>query len=717
MSHWGSGDLLCRRFVISCLVWIINHNGAWLSLVERLVWDQEAAGSNPVAPIFFVVGGRLPWTALLRDRPWRNKGYDMRKRIGVFIGELDCEYAIEMVPNIFNAASRKGMDLVVFGNFGTYDRNISLYSDGEKSVIKLPDYDKYEGIIIEESRFNIPDMASRMHEELTPFLDRVPVVYLGADKENCYSVIGSDRKAIKTVTEHFIKEHGFKRIYHLAGRIDLDDAHERHRGYMEAMEEAGLSVTDNMVYWGDYWYNKVSEALDHFLDGGDEYPEAIVCANDYMAIAMIAELIKRGKRVPEDICVSGYDNVEDGKLVSPPLTTIEISKERMAETAVDIIVRARQGEDVPRVTYIEDDFRIIPRNSCGCCHFDENRALASKLLFLRYHFFGMDMSVLLQNGLSIAFDLDGIFTSADGFFSYLKADAGYLCLCDDAIGRNKRTLDNMDSYTDKMILKRIFYQDEEKSYDSPDQVFGRGDLLPPDYMDSIYDGEPKLLFVFPVHSLNHPYGYLVLHYQGEDWPNKFTQAYAYALGEAIDNYNMRSEHMVLERIKRAYLMDDLTDLYNRRGYEQNLQTCVDRMRRHGLKMTLVSIDMDGLKYINDNFGHSEGDFALISVADAVRSCLDDDEYASRNGGDEFAAILLSDDEKRAERFERNMNERLSYVNEWSDKPYPIHASMGFCTVYKAGENIRAAMKKADDLMYLNKKKYKEEHPEYARERK
>ncbi|MCR5800898.1 MAG: GGDEF domain-containing protein [Lachnospiraceae bacterium] len=632
----------------------------------------------------------------------------MRKRIGVIVGEADCEYAMELIPYIADAAARENMDTIVFANYGSYDKNLRLYSDGEKSVIRIPVIDSLEGIIVEESMLNISGMSTDLYLHLREYADHIPIVYLKTIKDRFNSVIASDVKAMKTVTEHFIKDHGFKRICHMAGRSDLEDAHDRCKGYLEAMQEAGLEVKDNYIYWGDYWYNKVGEALDTFISDGEGYPEAIVCANDYMAIGIVQELIRRGVNVPGDVCVSGYDNIEDSKLMSPALTTVEVPKRDIAEIAVDTIVRERRGESAERVRCIEKGFNLMLRDSCGCGHFDGQGDLQRKLRYIQYHNYGMDMCVLLDNGYHISFDLDGIFSVADGYFKYNRAKVGYICMCTDYIGKQNRPVEKVSSYTDKMLLERVFYLDEDKNYDSPGIKFDRSKLLPDQYFES---EKPGLYFVYPIHSLNHAYGYLVMQYDKGFWPNKYTQSYTQTFGDAIDSFNIRSEYMNMDEIRRAYLTDELTGLRNRRGYEQNIQTAVDRVKRRKLKMALASIDMDGLKYTNDTFGHSEGDQALRKIADVIAGCLDKDDCGARIGGDEFAVILLYKDSGRLARFVRDFEVGLDRINRESGKPYTMHASVGICEVGSVGKEFQKYMDLADERMYVNKRKYKEEHPE------
>ena len=95
----------------------------------------------------------------------------------------------------------------------------------------------------------------------------------------------------------------------MKGRADLKDARERLDGYMDVMNRYGLPVTEHMLFQGNYWRDRGNQAVEWFLSG-PEKPEAIICANDFMAISVLMALKERNIRVPEDIALAGFDDIE-----------------------------------------------------------------------------------------------------------------------------------------------------------------------------------------------------------------------------------------------------------------------------------------------------------------------------------------------------------------------------------------------------------------------
>ena len=116
--------------------------------------------------------------------------------------------------------------------------------------------------------------------------------------------------------------------------------------------------------------------------------------------------------------------------------------------------------------------------------------------------------------------------------------------------------------------------------------------------------------------------------------------------------------------------------------------------------------MDGLKYINDNYGHNEGDFAIQRLASIINSCCGKGRICARFGGDEFVIFTIDADETDAATLEHKFNTELENINQLVKKPYTISASIG-SIITVAGENdtLYSVIKMADDKMYEAKNEY------------
>lgn len=159
----------------------------------------------------------------------------------------------------------------------------------------------------------------------------------------------------------------------------------------------------------------------------------------------------------------------------------------------------------------------------------------------------------------------------------------------------------------------------------------------------------------------------------------------------------------IARLERLALTDELTGLSNRRGIEQRLAERLAEARRHGEQGVLVYLDLNGLKRINDVFGHAAGDEAIRLVAEGLRKCLRASDSVGRLGGDEFAIVLprcpAGAGLSKAARMAQAIG-RLALVVD--GQRIPLSASVGMAA-FTGAETAEALMAEADTAMYREKK--------------
>jgi len=155
-------------------------------------------------------------------------------------------------------------------------------------------------------------------------------------------------------------------------------------------------------------------------------------------------------------------------------------------------------------------------------------------------------------------------------------------------------------------------------------------------------------------------------------------------------------------LRSLSLMDKLTGLHNRRGFISLAEQHLKLSSRQGVRSTLIFIDVDNLKYVNDNFGHREGDYALQQVGVLLRDCFRESDIIGRLGGDEFR-VLLSDTGRNGDLLARERLVRLvSRNNENSRRRYGLSVSLGMVDVSGPHE-LEQQINRADALMYEHKR--------------
>ena len=156
------------------------------------------------------------------------------------------------------------------------------------------------------------------------------------------------------------------------------------------------------------------------------------------------------------------------------------------------------------------------------------------------------------------------------------------------------------------------------------------------------------------------------------------------------------------------LKDELTGLYNRRGIsilgEQHYQVA----KRSGEKFLLIFADMDGLKKINDTYGHNEGDFALRTVAEILKKNFRQSDIIGRIGGDEFMVIAADSVREDVKFIKNRINEMLKAIDKSLNKPFKISLSFGF-SIFDLRNNKKTfpeMITEADKMLYKEKRKKK-----------
>jgi len=164
--------------------------------------------------------------------------------------------------------------------------------------------------------------------------------------------------------------------------------------------------------------------------------------------------------------------------------------------------------------------------------------------------------------------------------------------------------------------------------------------------------------------------------------------------EVIEDITEKKERQ--REIEYLNLHDHLTGIYNRRFFEKEINRLdIDK----NLPISIITLDVNGLKLINDTFGHSKGDQILIKIAKVMKNSVESNEIVARIGGDEFSLILPKCSENKASEIADRIKEN---IDKESEKGVPFSLAIGFHTKEKPEEEISEVLKKAESKMYTNK---------------
>ena len=460
------------------------------------------------------------------------------------------------------------------------------------------------------------------------------------------------------------------------------------------MEEYGISVPEHRVYYGDFWKNEGKDACDWFMEEG-KCPDAIVCANDYMAMAVIDELYKRNLSVPQDVIVTGYDGSKSGMIYSPSVTTVRVDFTDMAKKAVALIDKHQNDPSVEDI-YVTAELKA--RESCGCLADNHSSIVYYRCmnhdnivdhdnLEMQFCFMNIQLG-RVEKIEEINPIIQTYIDNIEGFKNYL------ICLRDDIMMEDK----DPHGYTDWMDAKIVFHNRENQGNVSYE--FDRRQLIPKE----LASDEPQCYVFSPLHFQDECYGYEAYAYESPENVGKRYMRWSMAIDDVIMNILVKSKmKRAIDELEIMYIQDVMTGLFNRRGFEKYARIQFMNARARDSVVCVIGIDMDGLKPINDIYGHHEGDSALRAVGYAIQEAAISGQIGARIGGDEFEVLFPCQDEEDVKNWVRVFERSLANYNKKLRKPYEVYASLGYkMGIPGAGDTLESYMRESDDIMYRNK---------------
>lgn len=264
------------------------------------------------------------------------------KTIGLIIQDITNPYYPKIVEGVENRAQSSGYSLIL-ANSQRNQEKISQY-------LKIMWEKRVDGLIM-VGRSIIKDV------EDSEFFHNsgMKVVAIGTPAdEGIHSVQIDNVEAAKQGCRHLISL-GHKRIAMITGSETSVSALEREKGYRQALEEAGIPVSEKYIVKGGFTMEGGIKAIDKLADqgfGGKTGITAVFAQNDLMAIGALNALKGRGIAIPGDVSVLGFDNIQAATFVTPALSTVAVPMDELGERAMDILEKILKDEEVPMVQYL-----------------------------------------------------------------------------------------------------------------------------------------------------------------------------------------------------------------------------------------------------------------------------------------------------------------------------------------------------------------------------
>lgn len=260
------------------------------------------------------------------------------RTIGMLLTASSNPFYSEVVRGVENSCYERGYSLILCNTEGDEERmNRSLETLMQKRV---------DGLLM---------MCTETHLPSADILNRypsVPMVMMDwAPFEGRGDIIQDNALLGGELATQYLIDRGYTRIACIAGPLDKTPARLRLDGFHQAMAASGLAVPPGYVLDGDFEFQGGFNAMNQLL-ALDPPPQAVFTSNDAMAVGVYHALYQAGLRVPQDMAVMGYDNIELARYLTPPLSTIHQPKDELGELAIDTLIHRMSDPDASQQTLV-----------------------------------------------------------------------------------------------------------------------------------------------------------------------------------------------------------------------------------------------------------------------------------------------------------------------------------------------------------------------------
>lgn len=622
------------------------------------------------------------------------------KKIGVFVSHIVGEYQRNICQGIIDQASEYGYGVEIFSS--TDEETSGNYRLGEKSILRIPNFDDLCGVIFISNTYLTKELPQLISETLRTQCT-CPILEITHQHGQYPSIALDNDTATGQITEHLIVTHGFKRICYLGNTLEKFFSDNRRNIYTQTMARHQLPVMEHDIYECSYENQDIKKAAEYFTAA--DKPDAIVCYNDRMALSMIRALLDKGYRIPEDIAVTGSDMLEEGQSINPPLTSVTFPTKEMGIRAMELLLSAIHGEELPPVTVITSDPHI--GGSCGCPAkhlknpFYFQHEMASRV---GQYEAKITNNIHMAASLLVTVDINEGIDLLENFVTQIPGCSElYLCLYSDwdSVSSHIRTITfyEDDSANQDVMLLKFSYKGGKRMHECS---FAKQNPLP----DYLYDSETSSYIFYPLYFSKKAYGYIAIAYEHNQISCEVDfLTWIMNINSMLRNIaeNKRTG-LLVSRLEEIYMHDEMTGLYNRHGYKLMSEELLEKMQNTDAQISSFVLDLDGLKYINDTYGHNEGDFAICVLGHALKNAMNEGDICARLGGDEFYLLSAGYSEEETAVLIYKINQYLDNYNKLHTKEYHISASIGVAIETISPDfDLKHLSEKADRAMYEQKR--------------
>lgn len=299
----------------------------------------------------------------------------MKAKVALFVNGWNGENIDKFIDGFNGYFSDDDIDLFVFTSYSGSVDSVKK-NEAEDSIYSLADMSFFDAAIIFGSGIKSDDSLSKIINKCKQA--GVPVILQGAEADGVSTVTIDNNIGMKNLCEHLIEKHDVKDVIYIAGSEDNEDSNARMQMVKESLEAHGHFLKDENIFYACWEVNLIRQYVrEHYRDKKEKLPDAFICANDQMAMFVVLFLEQLGYRIPEDVIVTGFDNLSDGKVSYPSLATVDQGYYKQGSESAKLITELVTDKKSIKKSVVP--CVAIPGESCGCMDCNDETELRKKI--------------------------------------------------------------------------------------------------------------------------------------------------------------------------------------------------------------------------------------------------------------------------------------------------------------------------------------------------
>ncbi len=494
----------------------------------------------------------------------------------------------ELLRGIIPAAWKRNTDVVVISNIYNPEYDDEQLA-AENDIYRLIESPDLCGIILVTEAFINPTHRRQISQLMNDRSD-IPQIAVGSyfegfELEHCIPLNTADSDDIADLTEHLITVHGFTEIDLLTGFESYSVSHLRIDGYRSALEKHGIPFDEDRVIFGDFWMPSGEKLAKAYISGERPMPQAVICANDYMAYGILDVFAEQGISVPGDITVVGYEFVRERHMHTPVLTTFQRSREALGRIAAEMLLNKVSSGEFG--VLVPPRGKVICGDSCTCGirPADLNAELSAARTKAFYEF--LHLYNQLEQRLTEAHsmrDFCGKFVGSE----YLLRNISGAELC---LYRNWHN----GAADDSMMNCYTLYNE---SLNGQSRNISRLELS----ALTERSGAPAVYYCSPLFFGDRPMGFVVTSYDIPETYDHIFRSWMKSVSNALEILRMKNDiKYLMECCNISEYQDTVTGLLNRKGFSHELHILIRKVVKRQPVFCLLlqtAIDRDNLSLKN-----------------------------------------------------------------------------------------------------------------------